>query len=65
MEPYSEVFVGERNRAPTADNMRDKDARHLYIWMSLHGAYIRYPVEGTRRDFVSRDVKRHGRGRDS
>ena len=39
--------------------MRDKDARHFYISYSLHGAYIKYPVEGTRRDFVSQDVMRN------
>ena len=48
------------NPETTAANMRDKDPRHLYILNSLHGAYIRYPVEGTRRDFVSQDAMRNG-----
>ncbi len=23
-----------------ADNKRDKDAHHLYVWISLHGTHI-------------------------
>ena len=29
-----------------ADNMPEEDARHFYIWNSLHGALIYYPNKG-------------------
>ena len=38
-------------------NMPDKDARHFYIWFSLHGANI--IKEGPRHDFVPRYVMRN------
>ena len=51
-------------------NNREEDARHLYIWNSLHcvrprtRCYAAF-IAGDRNDFFLRHVKRHGRGRDS
>ena len=39
---------------PPAYNKPEEDARHFYIWFSLHGANL--IKEGSRHDFFRRDV---------
>ena len=50
MEPYSGVFVGERNLAPTADNTQEKDAPH---YLRNVVASLLSPDESTLRDIYN------------